>query len=115
MISLKKICGRVVVVIAGNRFRQARIPNPLPLFFPGGNAFQQLVFWSQTEKKGSVRTPDTALSGVISHHLFLFCKQSGNRGCLGMRKNEDQSNDERVNTKRLDQSQTNQHGNGDLT
>ena len=103
------------MVMAEKMFCQAQIIGSQPPFFPEGNAFRQLVFRSQAEKKGSVRTADTALSGLISHHLFLFCKQSGNRGCLGMRKNEDQSNDERVNTKRLDQSQTNQHGNGDLT
>ena len=75
-----------------------------------------MVYWPPADKKkGSVRQADTALSGVLSHHLFLFCKQSGNRGCLGMRKNEEQSNDERVNTKGLDQSQADQHGYGDLT
>ncbi len=49
------------------------------------------------------------------HLLLLACKQSGNRGCLRMRKDKDQSNDECVNTKRLDQSKADQHGNGDLT
>ena len=66
-------------------------------------------------KKGSARQPGTTLFDERLHLLLLACKQSGNRGCLRMRKDKDQSNDERVNTQRLDQSKTDQHGNGDLT
>ena len=47
--------------------------------------------------------------------LILTRKQGCNRGGLGMRKDKDQSNDERINTQRLDQSQSDQHGNGYLT
>ncbi len=45
----------------------------------------------------------------------LLHEQLGNGRGLGMRKDQDQGDDQRVDTKRLDQGQTDQHGHGDLT
>ena len=44
----------------------------------------------------------------------LFAEQFGDCCCLRMRINEDQRDDECINTKRLDHSQTDQQGNGDF-
>jgi len=66
-------------------------------------------------KKAVPAFADTAFLTWLTHLLLLLSKQCGNRSCLGMRKNEDQSNDERINTQRLDQGESDQHGHGDFT